>query len=419
MDNLILYLFKVATGTIFLFVIYLFLFSRDTFYNRNRFLLLLILVIPLVIPLLKIGYTRSLADTGTYVKTFENIVASGNIAGSAITEEIQVITLRNIILWLYFSGVVFIILRIITGIVKTFDIVKKGGRINSEFPYIIETESDYPPFSFFPFIVIPRKIHDSNDCNDILEHEKAHIRQLHSIDIILCELITAFQWFNPVIWLVRRSIIQNHEYLADQSSIEYTNNLKEYQYRLLNIPPWQNLVPVTNNFSSSIKNRLIMINKSPTPKIARLKNIFFLPAVAVLFIMFSFTMSNQDNQLSNQSFSEIARFIMMNISYPETAKITGDTGIVYVSVKIDKGGIVKEPKAFRERSQIKSELLQEVVTVAYRPSPPKVKTPVVKDPTALETECIKWVSKIGTQNIPEWKEKDCELTFAFKFLLKE
>jgi len=419
MDNLVLYMLKVATGTIFLYAIYLFLFSKETFYNRNRFLLLLILVIPLVIPLLKIGYTRSIADTGTYVKTFENIVASGNIAGSAITEEIQVITLRNIVLWLYFSGVAFIILRIITGIVKTFDIVKKGGRINNEFPYIIETESDYPPFSFFPFIVIPRKIHDSNDCNDILEHEKAHIRQLHSIDLLLCELVTAFQWFNPVIWLLRRNIIQNHEYLADHASIEYTNNVKEYQYRLLNIPVRQNLVPVTNNFSSSIKNRLVMINKSRTPKIAGLKNILFLPAVAVLFLMFSFTMSNQQNQLSKQSFSQIARFIMMNISYPETAKITGDTGIVYVSVKIDKGGKVEEPKAFRDKSQIRSELLQEIVTVALRPTPPKVKTPVEKDPLALENECIKWVSIIDTQNIPEWKEKDCEVTFAFKFLLKE
>ena len=418
MDNLLLYLFKAAIGTTFLYLIYLLFFSMDTFYNRNRFLLLLILIIPMIVPLLGIVFSRGIADTGVYVKTINNIVASGNNADSAITNEIHLFTLMNVVVWFYFSVAAFIIIRLITGIVKTFEIIKKGGRINDEFPYVIETESDYPPFSFFPYIVIPKNIYNSNNGNDILEHEKAHIRQLHSFDLFFCELVTAFQWFNPAIWLVRRNIIRNHEFLADHASIEYSHNIKEYQYRLLNIPVRQNLVPVTHNFSSSIKNRLVMINKKPTPKIARLKNFLFLPAVAILFMMFAFTMSNQEHQLSKQSSDEIAKYLMQNIVYPETAKIFQDTGTVYVSVKVDKDGIIKEPKAFRDKNQIKSELLQEIVIVAYRPTPPKVKTPVVKDPTALETECIKWVSKIGTQNIPEWKEKSCELTFAFKFALR-
>jgi beta-lactamase regulating signal transducer with metallopeptidase domain len=95
---------------------------------------------------------------------------------------------------------------------------------------------EHPPFSFFPYVVIPKKTFESGDYLEILAHEKAHIRQGHTFDLLFSELLIVFLWFNPFIWLIKRSMALNHEYLADKFSLRSSCSIKEYQYKLLNIP---------------------------------------------------------------------------------------------------------------------------------------------------------------------------------------
>ena len=47
------------------------------------------------------------------------------------------------------------------------------------------------------------------------EHEKVHIRQKHTLDILFAELVLIFQWFNPFAWIYRREIESNLEFLTD------------------------------------------------------------------------------------------------------------------------------------------------------------------------------------------------------------
>ena len=193
---------------------------------------------------------------------------------------------NSLLIGIYFTITGLLMLRIIISLISSFRIIKKGTLKNNQFPKVIISENHLPPFSFFPYAVIPAEDYKSGNYTDILDHEFAHIRQLHTFDLLLSELFIAFQWFNPFIWFIKRSIILNHEYLADHVSISNNKSVKEYQYRLLHFQTELKHISLAHNFNSLIKNRIIMINKKPTRRFATLKNILVLPVVA--FVVYAF-----------------------------------------------------------------------------------------------------------------------------------
>jgi hypothetical protein len=308
-------------------------------------------------------------------------------------------------------------------------IIRKGTIQNTKFPKVVLSEMEHPPFSFFPYVVIPKKTFERGDYLEILEHETAHIKQGHTFDLLISELLIAFLWFNPFMWLIKRSIILNHEYLADNFSLKSSCSVKEYQYKLLNIPTRLMNVPLAHNFSSLIKNRIVMINKKPTQNYAALKSIIILPVVAILFVMFSFkpesgqtNAGNQKPLFSKTSESEILVFLAKNTGYPQEAKSSSDTGKVFVVVKINKGGVIKECKAITDKKAVNVPLLPEIVIVGYKPSggtsaAKSTKATSNEHPT-LKTECLRVTNTLSEVKIPEWKDKDMEFAVQFKFALK-
>ena len=349
--------------------------------------------------------------------------------GETVSEKITSFNLSSLFIWLYFSISGLFLLRVFYSVKRTHAIIRRGNVVNAEFPRVVLSDMDHPPFSFFPYVVIPKKTFESNNYPEILAHEKEHVRQGHTFDLLLTEILISFLWFNPFIWLIKRSITLNHEYLADNFSIKNSYNIKEYQYKLLNISKGLMNVPLAHNFSSLIKNRIVMINKRPTKNYAALKSIIILPVVAILLVMFSFKpVSNQANSdyqkplFTKTSESEILKFLAMNTGYPQEARNISDTGKVFVVVKMNKGGIIKECKAFTERKGINVPFLPEIVIVGDKPSAGSVSAPAGKpsgnEHPALKTECLRISNKINEINIPDWKEKDMEFAITFKFILK-
>ena len=304
MDNLLLYLLKVSAGTTLLYLCYLLLFRKDTFYLRNRILLILILVLPAFFPIVKIPVVTNNFVSPTPVNTLDNIFYSGNAAVTTLPGASNSFDYNKLFLWIYFSIVAILLLRILISLISTYRIIRKGTINRRQFPKVIISENQLPPFSFFPYAVIPTKDFTSGHYTDILDHEFAHIRQGHTFDLLLSELFIAFQWFNPFVWLIKRSVILNHEYLADRVSLINNKSTKDYQYRLLNFQTGLKHISLAHNFNSLIKNRIIMINKKPTRKYATLKNILILPVVAIVVYAFatpeyhSSAASSNDNTLN-------------------------------------------------------------------------------------------------------------------------
>jgi TonB family protein len=287
MDSILLNLLKVSAGTSLFYFCYLLFFRKDTFYLRNRIFLILTLVLPLIVPAIKIPVVRDIVVPEVQINPFDNINYSQNVYASTITGPVNSLDLNTVLLLLYFSVTAFLLLRIAISLITTYRIIKKGTTNGRQFPKVVISENKLPPFSFFPYAVIPGEVYKSGNYKDILDHEFAHIRQGHTFDLLLSELFISFQWFNPFVWFIKRSVVLNHEYLADVDSLRNNKNIKEYQYRLLNLQTGLKYISLAHSFNSLIKNRIIMINKKPTRKFASLKNILILPVAAIVTYAFA------------------------------------------------------------------------------------------------------------------------------------
>jgi len=188
-------------------------------------------------------------------------------------------------------------------------------------------------------------------------------------------------------------------------------------------------VPLAHNFASLIENRIVMINKRPTRNYAALKSIIILPVAAILFVMFSFKPESiptyngyQEPLFSKSSETEILKFLGINTGYPQEAKNSSDTGWVFVVVKMNKGGIIKECKAFTDMKGIKVPFLNEIVIVGHKPSvgvsASKIEKTSSNEHLLLKTACLSATNKLKEIKIQEWRDKDLEFAIPFKFTLK-
>jgi TonB family protein len=143
-------------------------------------------------------------------------------------------------------------------------------------------------FSAMGYIFISTRL-SPEDAGEIIRHEQNHLKQNHFIDIVFIEIVKAFQWFNPVVYLFNRSLRAIHEYQADQECLSSGVPIVNYQSLLLNQVFKSKAFNLTNSFSnpSLIKKRMIMMTKARTSSIAGIKMLLVIPAVGFVFLAIS------------------------------------------------------------------------------------------------------------------------------------
>ncbi|WP_286752605.1 MULTISPECIES: M56 family metallopeptidase [Sphingobacterium] len=134
------------------------------------------------------------------------------------------------------------------------------------------------PFSFLNKIYVNKDQHLDAELKDIFKHEDIHVKGLHSLDILLFEMILVCCWYNPFVWLMRRAIRQNLEFLTDQQVLDKGIDKQTYQYSLLNVSKKGTSVGLSNQFNFKLlKRRIMMMNKKRSSKIELSKYAFLLP----------------------------------------------------------------------------------------------------------------------------------------------
>src|SRR5690606_20286882 len=153
--------------------------------------------------------------------------------------------------------------------------------------------SDISPFSFWRSIYLHLPRHPEHELKDIFEHEQVHVDQLHSIDVLLVELCKLLFWFNPFTWLMRHSLCENLEFIADREVLRKGIDSKAYQYNLLkNLT--QNTPQLGSSFTfKSLKNRIIMMNKKRSSQLQLGKYLLLIPAVILLLAVVTFSRANK------------------------------------------------------------------------------------------------------------------------------
>ena len=195
-------------------------------------------------------------------------------------------------------------LRLIIQYFSFLKIRSKAELLSENGTKIYHVEADIIPFSFGNSIFINKQLHSLDELQEIVRHEFVHVKQKHSLDILWSELLCIVSWYNPFSWLLKRSIRQNLEFIADNKVLESGMNKKEYQYLLLKVIG-NNHFSIASKFNfSSLKKRIAMMNKMRTARMHIVKFLFMLPLVAVLLIAFrkkEYEADSGRSQLRNMS----------------------------------------------------------------------------------------------------------------------
>ena len=281
---MMMYLLKLNLALIVLFGFYKLMFSGDTFFSLRRATLIGMYLVAMLVPGLNcsywinksVGMVSMANEYAAIVLPAVTITPGGGGAIGWETTAMTIYTMVACLLLLRFFWQLASIVRL-RNKCRTTDI--NGTKV-----YLLE--SDEGPFSFFNWIFINPTKHNRQETDEIMTHELAHCRQLHSVDILFTELFAIVFWANPFVWLLKREVRLNLEYLADNNVLAGGTDSKKYQYHLLGLAYRKNVATISNNFNVlPLKKRIKMMNKKRTKRIAKVKYALYIPLAAALLVV--------------------------------------------------------------------------------------------------------------------------------------
>lgn len=286
MGDFQIYILQVNAGLLVFYLLYRMLFSRDTFLRIRRLFLFSIVMLAFVYPLISLAswLEQSNALPGIVVGYAELLTVVAPVAPLPAAEP-SLFTWQQLPIWIWSGGSLVLTLRMLIQLAAICRLACQGKRQLWHHVPVIALPKMTAPFSFFGWIFVNPAHYEERELHEIVVHESAHVRQWHSLDMLLGEMLCIFFWFNPIVWLLRKEIRQNLEFLADEEVVNSGYNRKNYQYHLLRLSHQSTAVPIVNNFNvSQLKRRIMMMNKKKTSRIGLLKYAFLLPVTGLLIL---------------------------------------------------------------------------------------------------------------------------------------
>lgn len=286
---MITYIFKFILASLIIITIYHLFLEKEKMHRFNRFYLLSGIIFSFVVPLFKIKLKASaipFEETSILTEsTFQNIQLQ---PANTLINDINIV--KIIIISVYAVVSAYLLYRFVRNVFAIYLQSRNNNSVSYSNAKLVLTNSISSPYSFLNFIFVNSKQYKNGEIEDeILRHELSHVKQKHSIDILFIELLLVFVWLNPVLYLFKRSIQLNHEFLADESVVNLSENTHRYQYLLLSqaATTKQPILSSTFNFLPT-KKRIIMMNKKESHSLALIKKIVLIPVIALISFLFSF-----------------------------------------------------------------------------------------------------------------------------------
>ncbi|QCE42015.1 M56 family metallopeptidase [Psychroserpens sp. NJDZ02] len=277
------YFLKASVIIILFYACYKLFLQRDTFFQANRWFLLIGLFASIVLPLIIIPIY--IEYTPTPVQFFETTTTT--FPPQQISEAPN-FDYWQLLPYIYLAGVLFVLTQVTLQFISLNRLLKHQKKTKKgQFTYI-ETDTEIAPFSFFNRIVFNSNQFTKTELEHIIAHEKAHATQLHSADILIIQIASILFWFNPCIWLYKKALQQNLEFIADHAAQNKIKCAKSYQTVLLKASLTSNQLAITNNFYQSlIKKRIVMLQKTKSKTRNQLKFAIVLPFLALFLMSFN------------------------------------------------------------------------------------------------------------------------------------
>jgi N-acetylmuramoyl-L-alanine amidase len=279
------YLFSASVCMALCYILYLLMFKRLTFFSMNRVYLLAIVTASIIIPALHIKIKESLA-----VKTPNQAIVISHNAYTEVENLLPAAKAQVSVNWLLIAGIIYwvvciaMLIKIVCSIIKIVKDAKQHGfKVGKH--YIVENHNSKNA-SFFHIIFIRSRDADPLELEQIMAHEKVHARLFHSADNLYIEVIKAFFWFNPFIYLIAKALNEVHEFEVDRT-LKHIFDPKKYASLLMRLST-QPSMSLANQFSAhSLRSRVNMLFKPHSSAFKKWRYLSVVPVLAMSGYWFS------------------------------------------------------------------------------------------------------------------------------------
>ena len=307
MMEFLTYDLKVAVLIAVFYMFYRLLLSREKFHRVNRIVLLGTAVASFVLPLCIITLHKTVVlSGGDGLVTFDNFSpVVTDMAGTTEVATPKTPLWQTLAVVVFFAGMALTLGHTLMALLKVWHLIRHSERHEqSDGTTICVAEGDVSPFSWMNFIVLSRSDYEAQDAS-VLAHERGHISLHHSADVLLVDTLTALQWFNPAMWMLRQDLRAIHEYEADAAVLSQGINMRQYQYLLIQKAVATCGYSVANGIThSTLKNRInMMLTHKNINRASWLKLLALLPIVGVTLALNAETVNDyvyEDTQQQQQ-----------------------------------------------------------------------------------------------------------------------
>jgi len=292
--SIIQYLFESSIALLSFYLLYYWGLRQETFFQLNRWYLLLMPAVALSIPLLNVEVQNTIGEASFPIfrpiaeeyYSFEQTVWAGK---EGLGEAYWHFSVADLLYWFYWLGFTIMSVKLLRGLHSLANQIQKARAQKEGKVTYLRTNETWPAASFFSYIFWNHKPQEEK-YQLILQHEMVHVRQRHSLDVLLMELWVIIKWFNPIVYLYRKHLRLTHEYIADQYVVEQTGNRLAYAQLMVDTESEKTTNRLTHKFNSLTKMRLIMLAKSKSSHWRYTKYALALPIGLTLFALFSFNL---------------------------------------------------------------------------------------------------------------------------------
>jgi|GEM_PF-710444 len=313
------YLLHTAILTALLYLAYRLLLTKETFFKLNRIILVGSILIAFLLPLIPIPADWSLRPATPIVQieratpppsniqidmqSESRVISTPDEPVSEVTSSTvptpkpkKAMNFWSILFITYLVGVVIMAVNLGIQLVAILYQILTQSHIQDGKVRIVELDNDKAPFSFANCVFINPTLYDWDTYCQILEHEKTHVQQGHSFDILLAEILVVVQWFNPFAWMLRKTVEDNLEYLTDEQMIAKGVDRESYQINLLRVAvPYHPLGPANSYNQSTLKNRISMMNIKKSSLSSSWKYLFVLALFGLSTVFFNPTLATANS----------------------------------------------------------------------------------------------------------------------------
>ncbi|TFF36712.1 M56 family metallopeptidase [Mucilaginibacter psychrotolerans] len=322
MPTLFVFLFKVNMALLLFCAGYYLVLRHLTFYTLNRVYLITAIIFASIYP--KIDLTAFAQRHENIALPVQTVMLNWQAPAAKLVKPLSQPDYWQWAAIAFWAGAALLGIRLF---VQLFSLVKLHRRstaasIMNHDVRLISGEA--APFSFWRSIYVNPANHSASDLKAILLHEQVHVNGWHTLDILLAELSSIFYWFNPGVWLMKKAVRENIEFITDRKILNKGIDTKAYQYSLVNVSFNSSTPGIVNHFNiSTIKKRIIMMNAKRSSRVNLTRYAFIVPAVALLLV-FSFSNAATVKKNREKAYRAISTTISANFKGIDLKSVVPD-----------------------------------------------------------------------------------------------